>query len=57
MFRSKNVQYVSAIDKMLDEFNETHEKSPAQQAEIDKYSCIHRLRDESQNSESDKAKS
>ena len=57
MFRSKNVQYVSTIDKMLDEFNKTHEKSPAQRAEIDKYSRIHLLRDESQTSQSEKDKS
>ena len=38
--------YVSEIDKKLAEFDETHPKSPAQQAEYDKYQKIHRLRDE-----------
>lgn len=45
MFRRKNVQYVSEVDKMLDEFNATQEKSAAQVAEIKKYERIHALRD------------
>ena len=45
MFRSKNVYFTSEIDKMLKQFNETHEKSPAQQAEIKKYKEIYKKRD------------
>ena len=37
--------FVSEIDLKLKEFDESHEKSPAQQAEYDKYRRIHRLRD------------
>lgn len=38
-------QYVSEIDKKIAEFNETHENSPAQQAEYDKYQKIYQHRD------------
>jgi len=37
--------YVSEIDKKLAEFDETHPKSAAQQAEYDKYQHIYQLRD------------
>ena len=40
-----NKQFVSEIDKRLAEFNATHAKSAAQQAEIDKYSRIYEQRD------------
>ena len=40
-----NKHFVSEIDKKLNEFNETHEKSASQQAEIEKYNKIHELRD------------
>jgi len=45
MFRRKNVHFISDVDKMLKEFDDSHEKSPAQQAEIDKYDEIDQLRD------------
>lgn len=45
MFRSKTVYFTSEIDKMLEKFNQTHEKSEAQQAEIKKYEQIHQKRD------------
>lgn len=47
-----NKQFVSEIDKKLDEFNKTHPKSPSQQSEIDKYKIIHQLRDVSEKKES-----
>lgn len=37
--------YVSEIDKKLAEFDASHKKSPAQQAEFDKYQKIYQLRD------------
>lgn len=37
--------YVSEIDKRLAEFDQTHPKSPSQQAEIDKHERVYRLRD------------
>ena len=46
MFRSKTVCFLSEIDKMLEKFNETHEKSASQLAEIQKYKKIHEQRDE-----------
>lgn len=39
-------QYVSEIDKKLAEFDNTHPKSAAQQAEYDKYQKIYQFRDE-----------
>lgn len=47
MFKNQpvNKKYVSSIDKALNEFNQTHALSPAQQAEKNKYSRIYRLRD------------
>ncbi len=46
MFRSKIVYFLSEIDKMLQKFNETHEKSEAQLAEIRKYEDIYKKRDQ-----------
>ena len=43
-----NKHFVIEIDQMLKEFNETHEKSASQQAEIEKYNKIHELRDKPQ---------
>lgn len=40
-----NKFYVSEIDQHLAKFDRTHAKSPAQQAEIDKYQHISQLRD------------
>lgn len=37
--------YISDIDKKLAEFDRTHPKSPAQQAEYDKYQVIYHKRD------------
>lgn len=37
--------FVSEIDKKMAEFNATHPRSAAQQAEYDKYQRIYRLRD------------
>lgn len=37
--------FVSEIDQKLKAFDDTHEKSAAQQAEYDKYQRIYRLRD------------
>lgn len=37
--------FVSEIDKKLAEFDATHQKSAAQEAEHDKYQRIYRLRD------------
>ena len=37
--------FVSEIDKKLAEFDATHQKSAAQQAEYDKYRRIYQLRD------------
>ena len=42
-----NKQFISEIDQKLNEFNQTHEKSASQQAEIKKYNKIHELRDNS----------
>jgi len=41
-------QFVSDIDKKLAEFDATHPKSAAQQAEIAKYERIYALRDGTQ---------
>ncbi|MDX1901587.1 MAG: CBU_0585 family protein [Gammaproteobacteria bacterium] len=39
--------YVSEIDRLLQRFDEAHpDKSAAQQAEIDKFQRVQRLRDE-----------
>lgn len=38
--------FVSEIDKKLAEFDRSHEPSPAQQAEIDKYKRVYKLRDD-----------
>lgn len=46
MFRSKTVYFTSEIDKMLEKFNQTHEKSEAQRAEIVKYKEVHKKRDQ-----------
>ncbi len=46
--------FVSEIDKKLAEFNESNAKSPAQQAEIDKYEHIYKLRDHATVVEKDK---
>lgn len=43
--RKIDKQYVSEIDKKLAEFDSTHSKSRAQQAEYDKYQAIYQLRD------------
>lgn len=40
-----NKAYISPIDKALAEFDRTHPRSLAQQAEIKKYERIYRLRD------------
>lgn len=40
-----NRYFVSNIDKAIAEFNKTHEKSPAQKQEREKYNKIHSLRD------------
>ena len=40
-----NKQYISDIDQKLAAFDATHPKSPAQQAEFDKYQHIDALRD------------
>lgn len=47
MFNKKSVDrsFVSNIDKALAKFNSTHQFSPAQQAEHDKYQRIYQLRD------------
>lgn len=37
--------FVSTIDKKMTEFNATHPKSAAQQAEYEKYQRIYHLRD------------
>ena len=44
--KSINKHYTSTIDKVLAKFNATHSPSASQQAEIEKYQRIHRLRDE-----------
>ena len=49
--REIDKHYVSEIDKKLAEFDATHPKSRAQQAEHDKYQRIYRLRDEPASSE------
>lgn len=51
MFRKKKVDFVSDIDQFLVKFNESHPKSPSQQAEIQKYEKLNRLRDEKAQSE------
>ena len=38
-------QFVSDIDKKLEEFDKKHKKSPSQLAEINKYQRIYELRD------------
>ncbi len=38
-------QFISEIDRLLNDFNATQSRSPAQQAEIDKYQKIHKQRD------------
>lgn len=43
--RKIDKHYVSEIDKKLAEFDATHAKSPAQQAEFNKYQSIYRKRD------------
>lgn len=43
--RKIDKHYVSEIDKKVDEFNQTHERSPAQQAEYEKYQAIYQKRD------------
>lgn len=40
-----NKQFISEIDQKLKEFDESHEKSDSQQAEIKKYNKINELRD------------
>lgn len=37
--------FVSEIDKKMAQFDATHPKSPAQQAEFDKYQRIYQMRD------------
>ncbi|QLH43301.1 MAG: hypothetical protein HWD59_11675 [Coxiellaceae bacterium] len=41
----RNKGYVSEIDKILEEYAETHPKSPAQLSEFNKYQRIYELRD------------
>lgn len=41
-----NKNYISAIDRKLADFDNTHPRSPAQAAEHRKYQRIYRLRDE-----------
>lgn len=38
-------EFISSIDVALAKFNQRHPRSPAQQAEIDKYKRIYQLRD------------
>ena len=38
-------QFVSDIDKKLEEFDKKHKKSASQQAEINKYQRIYQMRD------------
>jgi len=45
MFRRKSTNYVSDIDKFIDEFNRTHPKSESQLAEMKKYERLNALRD------------
>lgn len=47
MFKNKSIdrQFVSTIDQALEEFNQSHPLSKAQQEEVDKYRRIYRLRD------------
>jgi hypothetical protein len=48
MFKKKSIdrQFVSKIDRALEEFNHSHPLSKAQQEEVDKYRRIYRLRDQ-----------
>jgi hypothetical protein len=48
MFKNKSIdrQFVSKIDRALEEFNHSHPLSNAQQEEVDKYRRIYRLRDQ-----------
>ena len=46
--RRKVVGFVSEIDRFLVKFDHTHQKTPAQLAEIQKYNKIKALRDTSQ---------
>jgi len=46
MIRRKIVGYVSEVDKMIESFNKTHQKSESQLAEISKYQRIYQLRDQ-----------
>lgn len=45
MFRRKKVGFVSEIDQMLTEFDQTHPKSASQIAEIKKHEKIANMRD------------
>lgn len=45
MFKKLLRNYVSPIDRFLSKFNKDHKPSPSQQAEIDKYQNIMKLRD------------
>ena len=40
-----NRHFVSDIDRAMAQFNQTHEQSPSQRFEQDKYRRIHQLRD------------
>lgn len=40
-----NKQFISEIDQKLKEFDESHERSVSQKAEIKKYNRINELRD------------
>lgn len=42
-----NKHYVSTVDKKIREFDAAHQPSAAQQAEIEKYKRIYKMRDES----------
>lgn len=45
MFKKRFKNYVSPIDQFLARFDQTHKLSRSQQAEIDKYKRIEKLRD------------
>ncbi len=55
--KSIDKHFVSEIDKKMAEFDATHAKSPAQQAEFDKYQKIYRKRDVAVDAHSDEKNS
>lgn len=44
-YEKTNKKYVSEIDKHLAQFDQSHDNSATQQAEIDKYKAVYHKRD------------